>query len=100
MNRKIPSKGAGQPSRLVLAKHHEEGPASLNVISTKTLDFSEAVDRYLGMTQVCLDVALGALEKQFGSKEAALKMWRTLEHTAARHRNERSLVRWNHGGAR
>ena len=66
----------------------------------KTIDISLAIEKYLGMTQVCVDVALGALAKKLGSKKAALEAWRKIEFEAARRRNARSIVRWNHGGPR
>jgi len=66
----------------------------------RAIDMSLAVEKYLGMTQVCIDVALGTLRKKSGSQAAALRMWNMMEREAARRRNERSIVRWNHGGAR
>lgn len=66
----------------------------------KVLDISGAVDAYLGMTQVCLDAALGGLKRRLGSRKAAVRAWDGLQREESRRRNERSLVRPDHGGRR
>jgi hypothetical protein len=66
----------------------------------RVLDISEAMDKYLSMTQICVDVALAALTRKHGSRSMALKAWKDYELSSSRTRNAKSLVRWNHGGSR
>ncbi len=66
----------------------------------KTIDISRDVDKYLCMTQVCMDVSLGALAMKHGSMREAIKAWNQMKYQEAAHRNDRSLVRPDHGGGR
>ena len=66
----------------------------------KPLDISRDVERYLGITQVCIDVAIGGLEARLGSRRAAVRAWLKSEAEASKRRNERSLVRLGRGGGR
>jgi hypothetical protein len=79
-----------------------ESAVKRNVRQTamRVLDISEAVDKYLSMTQICVDVALAALTRKHGSGIMALKAWKEYELSSSKARNAKSLVRWNHGGAR
>lgn len=66
----------------------------------KAINISRDVEKYLGMTQVCLDVSLGALAMKHGSMKKAIKAWNQMKYQEAARRNERSLVRPDHGGGR